>query len=102
MHVGFIEKETLVAEEKNEEEEVVEQNSKLKELLVEYVGKNNINIKNEEVTVEEIVETMAAEFPEFLLTIAEENWIRGYHQALHDVELGEKMISEDDETTKDR
>jgi len=35
-----------------------------------------------------IVETMADEFPEFLMVIAEENWIRGYHQALEDINLG--------------
>ena len=31
---------------------------------------------------------MAQEFPEFLMAIAEENWVRGYHQALEDVNTG--------------
>jgi hypothetical protein len=31
---------------------------------------------------------MADEFPEFLLAIAEENFIRGYEQALYDVDYG--------------
>ena len=39
-----------------------------------------------------IVETMAKEFPEFLMAIAEENWVRGYHQALEDVEIGRQSI----------
>jgi hypothetical protein len=48
-----------------------------------------------DVTVEMIVETMATEFPEFLMAVAEENWIRGYHQALDDVETGQKMAQEE-------
>ena len=68
-------------------DELVEPDNHLKNFLVEYVGEK-YNPDDHEVTVEMIVETMAAEFPEFLLVIAEENWIRGYHQALNDVELG--------------
>ena len=41
---------------------------------------------------------MAEEFPEFLLAIAEENWIRGYHQALTDVEVGEKLAKEQEQS----
>ena len=48
------------------------------------------------VTVEMIVETMAAEFPAFLLVVAEENWVRGYQQALDDVETGRKAAEEDE------
>jgi hypothetical protein len=59
----------------------------MKNWLVDYVG-NQHDPENEEVTVEMIVETMATEFPEFLMAVAEENWIRGYHQALEDVEVG--------------
>ena len=72
----------------------VEIDSPLKEILVNYVGNSNENVKNEEVTVENIVETLAMEFPEFLMVVAEENWIRGYHQALNDVEEGEKIAFE--------
>ena len=32
------------------------------------------------------VEVFAAEFPEFLMAIAEENFLRGYQQALDDFE----------------
>jgi hypothetical protein len=35
-----------------------------------------------------IVHAMADEFPEFLLAVAEENFIRGYQQALYDVDYG--------------
>jgi len=66
----------------------------LKEVLVEYVGKSN---DSEQVTVEMIVQTMADEFPEFLMLIAEENFIRGYQQAIHDVDEGRKLLEEHNE-----
>ena len=67
--------------------------SDLKLWLVNYVGEKE-NPENGDVTVENIVNVMASEFPEFLMAIAEENWIRGYEQALNDVEMGEKLASE--------
>ena len=42
--------------------------------------------ENNEVTLEMVIEVMAKEFPEFLLSIAEENFIRGYQQGLADME----------------
>lgn len=68
-------------------------NSELKNIIVEYVG-NKKNPENNEITVELIVETMADEFPEFLMAIAEENWILGYRQALSDVADGEKLYKQ--------
>jgi len=68
----------------------------LKNVLVDYVGTTN---NSEEVTVDMIVETMAEEFPEFLMVIAEENFIRGYQQAIHDVDEGQKMIEEHNKAT---
>ena len=64
----------------------------LKDFIVEYVGQKLSS--GEEVTVEMIVEVMAEEFPEFLMLVAEENWIRGYHQAMEDVTEGEKLYQE--------
>tara|TARA_R110002072_G_scaffold68593_6_gene166842 strand:+ start:2259 stop:2528 length:270 start_codon:yes stop_codon:yes gene_type:complete len=57
----------------------------LKEFVVNYVGEA-VNPEDGNVTVEMIIEVLAGEFPEFVLALAEENWIRGYHQALTDVE----------------
>jgi hypothetical protein len=74
-------------------EEVVEPDNDLKNMLVEYVGEKN-DPEDQLVTVEMIVETLASEFPELVLAVAEENWTRGYHQALDDVELGEKLFKE--------
>ena len=65
----------------------------IKEILVTYVGEK-LNPENGDVTVEHIIEVMAEEFPDFLMIIAEENWIRGYEQALNDVEEGERLVKE--------
>ena len=56
----------------------------LKEYMIDYVG-NKHNPNTDDVTVDMVVETLAEEFPEFLLMVAEENYIRGYEQALDDV-----------------
>lgn len=66
-------------------------NSELKGLVVDYVGKK-YNPSNDEVTLEMVIETFAEEFKEFLLPIAEENFIRGYQQAIADVEAGEDFL----------
>ena len=68
----------------------------MRDWLVSYTG-NKINPNDEKVTVEMIVETMAKEFPEFLMAVAEENWIRGYHQALTDVQEGEEIANQKQE-----
>lgn len=60
--------------------------SELKNLIVQYVGEQ-INPENDEVTVENVVEVFSNEFPEFLLVVAEENWVSGYTQALNDVDF---------------
>jgi len=67
---------------------VVEKDSELKDYLVEYVG---TKLDEESVTVEMITEVMATEFPEFVLTVAEENFLLGYKQGLNDAdELSER------------
>jgi hypothetical protein len=71
--------------------EAVAKDSEIKEWLVNYVGDKH-SPENDEVTVEMIIETVGEQFPEFLLALAEENWIRGYHQAMVDVEQGGKLF----------
>jgi hypothetical protein len=65
-------------------EEVVQKVNPMKEWLVDYVGEA-AKPKDGNVTVMMIVEQMMKEFPEFLMVIAEENFIRGYQQAIEDV-----------------
>jgi hypothetical protein len=77
-------------EEQSELNKEVEPETPMKEWLVNYIGEKHTP-EDETVTVEMIVETMAVEFPEFLLALAEENWLRGYRQALSDVDEGKTM-----------
>jgi len=69
--------------------ETVSSETGLKELVVDYIGEKLA--RTEDVTVDMAVEVFAAEFPEFLLAVAEENFLRGYEQALADVETMEKQ-----------
>lgn len=78
-----------VVENENLTKEVALDNP-LKEWLVNYVGERT-SPENDTVTVEDIVEVMAKDFPEFLLVVAEENWIRGYRQGIYDVEKGMEL-----------
>lgn len=64
----------------------VEPVNEMKKWLVGYVG-DKLQPENDEVNVEMIIEVMAHEFPEFLLSIAEENFIRGYQQGINDASL---------------
>ena len=56
----------------------------LKSMLVGYVGEK-LQPENDEVTVEMVIGTLAEEFPELLLIVAEENFVRGYQQAASDI-----------------
>jgi len=76
--------------------EILEPENDLKNMLIQYVGKK-LNPEDQNITVEMVIDVMATEFPEFLLAIAEENFIRGYQQALDDVEAGQKMMEKDEE-----
>jgi hypothetical protein len=73
--------------------QVVSKDNPMKTWLVDYVGEK-MNAQNGEVTVEMIVEAMSKEFPDFLLLVAQENWLRGYEQALYDVDYGDLKKNE--------
>ena len=77
--------------------EIVPTDSELKELVINYVGEK-LNPESEDITVEQVVEVFAEEFPEFLLVLAEENWVNGYTQALQDLEFVEKERNNVDKT----
>ena len=72
--------------------------SPLKQMIINYVGDAKNLDEGDNVNVAMIVEQMAKEF---LLAVAEENWIRGYHQALTDVSEGEKVMREMEEEEKE-
>jgi len=69
----------------------VEKVNPMKEWLVDYVG-GILNPADGNVTTEMIVHAFGVEFPELMLAIAEENWMRGYAQALHDSEKGFDLL----------
>ena len=76
---------------KNENEEMtktVETDTELKTMIVDFVG-NKIQPEDDNITTEMIVDVFAKEFPEFLMAVAEENFIRGYEQGLSDVSIQE-------------
>lgn len=66
----------------------------LKQLVVNYIG--NRLLVEEEVTVDMAVQIFAAEFPEFLMAIAEENFLRGYQQALDDIIPTPPAVTDDE------
>ncbi len=68
--------------------------SELKQTIVNYVG-NIFNPEDGNVTIEMVIDVLAEQFPDLLLCISEENWMRGYHQALSDVDEGEKILNEE-------
>jgi len=74
--------------------EKVEKDTELKEMIVRYVGEKK-KPENDEVTLEMVLEVIAEDFPDFVMPIAEENWIRGYQQALADVDEGQRLEREE-------
>jgi len=75
-------------EDRELEETVVEKDNPLKEMFVQYVGQK-LKPENGEVNVEMCVQVLAEEFPDFLLLVAQENFLRGYRQCLLDMERAE-------------
>ena len=65
--------------------QAIKPENEMKKWLVNYVG-DKLNPENDEVNIEMIIQVMAEEFPEFLMPLAEENFIRGYRQGLADSE----------------
>ena len=65
---------------------LVKNDTKLKELIVNYVGEQLHPLKPE-VSVEDIVNIFADEFPEFLMVVAQENFLRGYKTGLEDAKI---------------
>jgi hypothetical protein len=79
------------------ERELLDQNiepeGELKSFIVNYVG-DKVQPEDQRVTVEMIVEVLAQDFPELILVLAEENFVRGYSQGLSDFEQSLKQVKE--------
>jgi len=65
-------------------EQTVAQDTELKNYIVDYVGEK-LTPEDENITVEMVIGVLADDFPELVLAMAEENFIRGYSQAMSDV-----------------
>ena len=66
-----------------------EKSSALKDYIVDYVG-DKIKPQQGDVTVNMVIDVLADEFPELALSLAEENWVRGYEQGLEDLKAFEE------------
>lgn len=75
----------------------IENNTPLKQLIVDFVGQQ-LKPENNEITIEQIAEVFSTQFPEFILSLAEENWINGYTQALNDVDFVKSEMSKQNVT----
>lgn len=71
-----------------------ETNSEIANYLINYTGQK-LNPKDDEVTIGMIIDVLSEEFPTLVLCLSEENWVRGYQQALTDVQEGEKLYNEE-------
>ena len=74
--------------------QAVGKDTELKEWLVNYVGEQK-QPEDGNVTVEMTLDVVAREFPEFVLSLAEENFVRGYYQAMMDIEEQNKLLKQD-------
>ena len=79
----------------------------IKEIILEYISSNNSNNSNNsntipiDITIEMVIDTLSKEFPELLLPIAEENYIRGYHEAMDNLnQVEEEMRKQKKEKKK--
>jgi hypothetical protein len=66
----------------------------LKEYIINYVGEKK-DPEDDQVTISMIVDVLSKDFPELVLCLSEENWIRGYQQGLTDVQEGERLYHEE-------
>ena len=77
----------------------VEPENDLKNFLVEYAGEK-LEPEDNLVNLEMVIDVLSKDFPELILALAEENWIRGYQQGLDDVEAGMVFAEKQNEKRK--
>ena len=79
---------------------LVKNDTKLKEMIVNYVGEQ-LHPITPEVTVDDIIKIFADEFPEFLMVVAQENFLRGYSEGIKEtIVRGEDVLSAYRDTEK--
>ena len=65
----------------------------LKHALVDFTGEK-FKPQNGEVTVDMILQALGEEFPELIWALAEENFFRGYEQALSDTNSAQAALNQ--------
>lgn len=70
----------------------VKPDNDLREMFVSYVGEKK-QPEDGKVTVDMVVSVLSDEFPEFVLAMAEQNFLQGYKQAFKDMEKWNKKVS---------
>ena len=70
----------------------VKPDNDLREMFVSYVGEKK-QPEDGKVTVDMVVSVLSDEFPEFVLAMAEQNFLQGYKQAFKDMEKWNKKNS---------
>lgn len=73
-------------------EKEVEADSELKTFIVNYVGEK-LNPENGLINIEMVIAVLAQDFPDVVLALAEENFIRGYTQGLEDAGANSVVVS---------
>lgn len=69
----------------------------LREMFVSYVGEKK-QPEDGKVTVDMVVSVLSDEFPEFVLAMAEQNFLQGYKQAFKDMEKWNKKVSKQEKS----
>jgi hypothetical protein len=74
-------------EPENKPDEMIISDGALRDYIVSYTG-DKLQPEKDEVTIEMVIDILAIEFPEVVLAIATENFLRGYEKGLNDAENG--------------
>jgi hypothetical protein len=79
---------------------VVKPDNQLRQMFVDYVGEKK-NPEDGKVTLDMVISVLSDEFPEFVLAMAEKNFLLGYKQAFSDMEKwNKKTVSKATPETK--
>lgn len=70
----------------------VKPDNSLRQMFVDYVGEKK-NPEDGKVTLDMIISVLSDEFPEFVLAMAEKNFLLGYKQAFSDMEKWNKKVN---------
>ena len=98
MQIEFKDTEDSKTLETNEDlESQVSPETPLMEMIVQYIGCKYEPV-DERVNLEMIISTLAEECPVLVLALSEENFMRGYEQALSDLEAMRNTVNPEEQS----